>query len=451
MIVRLAVENWMSFRDRAEFSMIASRERQHRKRIPFLEKYDTRVLPIAAIYGGNASGKTNLFHALRFMKDLVVEGTHPDSLIPVEPFRLDRRMLNQPSRFMIELLFGETIYEFSFAVTRREVVEEKLVEIRAASEKILYHRVDGKPNFHRSFDREGLLHFAFQGTRPNQLFLTNSVSQNVPTFRPVYDWFRQCLRLVAPDTRFEAFEHFVDEKSPLRSSMDELLYRLDTGIVRLGGEVIPFDALPIPSSLTEKLRQDIGEGEAARVMAMHTNERYIIWREDGELKAKRPVAFHPTVDGDQVKFDIREESDGTQRIIDLLPTFLTASQSGSRSVFVIDELDRSLHTLLTRQVIESYLSGCSADSRAQVLFTTHDVMLMDQRLLRRDEMWVTERDSEGGSHLIAFSDYKDVRRDKDVRKSYLQGRLGGVPRILLAGAFAPRQGSEDAADTKEDL
>lgn len=127
---------------------------------------------------------------------------------------------------------------------------------------------------------------------------------------------------------------------------------------------------------------------------------------------------------------MRQESDGSQRIIDLLPAFLELSSESSKKVYVIDEVDRSLHTLLTRHLLESFLSSCSSASRSQLLFTTHDVLLMDQKLLRRDEMWVAERGSLGESHLISFSDFKDVRYDKDIRKSYLQGRLGGIPNIF---------------------
>lgn len=128
---------------------------------------------------------------------------------------------------------------------------------------------------------------------------------------------------------------------------------------------------------------------------------------------------------------MRQESDGSQRVIDILPAFLEMSATNSKKVYVIDEVDRSLHTLLIRPLIEKYLLKCSSDSRAQLLFTTHNVLLMDQDLLRRDEMWVAERNSKGVSNLLSFSEYKDVRYDKDIRKSYLQGRLGGIPRIFL--------------------
>jgi len=136
MILSFSIENWMSFRDSVSFSMVASRERQHGDRVPKVPKYQTRILPVAAIYGGNASGKTNFFKALSFVKGLVVRGTVPDSLIPVEPYRLDSDSLEKPSRFKLELLIDEIIYEFSFAVTRKAVTHEKLVQITSTSEKV---------------------------------------------------------------------------------------------------------------------------------------------------------------------------------------------------------------------------------------------------------------------------------------------------------------------------
>ncbi len=429
MIISFSIENWMSFRDSVSFSMVASRERQHGDRVPKIAKYQTRILPIAVIYGGNASGKTNFFKALSFVKDLVLRGTGPDSLIPVEPYRLDSSSADKPSRFRLELLINEIIYDFSFAVTRKAVVEEKLVQITSTSEKVLYDRRGNAPNFNSSLDKDKFLHFAFKGTRDNQLFLTNSVSQKVDMFKPVYDWFKDTLELIAPDSRFKPFEHFLDEGHPLYSTMNEMLPHLDTGISHLGGEEIPFENIPFSESFKSGLQEDIQEGMSIRFLASPTNERFIITRKAGELIAKKLVTFHSKSDGTEAKFDIRQESDGSQRVIDLLPAFLEISTTSSKKVYVIDEVDRSLHSLLTRQLIEAYLSNCSTDSRAQLLIASHDVLLMDQELFRRDEMWVAERNREGSSELFSFSDYKDIRYDKDIRKSYLQGRLGGVPRI----------------------
>ena len=436
MILSFSIENWMSFRDPVTFSMVGSRERQHGDRVPRVLKYQTKILPVAAIYGGNASGKTNFFKALSFVKGLVVRGTGPDSLIPVEPFRIDNESPGKPSSFKLELLIDEVIYEFSFSVTRKAVTREKLVQINSTSEKVLYDRNGEKPNFDSSLDKEQFLHFAFNGTRDNQLFLTNSVSQKVDKFRPVYNWFKDTLELIAPDSRFEPFEHFLDEGHPLYSTMNEMLPQLDTGISHLGGEEILFENMPLPESLKNKLQEDVKEGMTIRFLASPTNERFIITRKAGELIARKLVTFHSKSDGTEAKFDIRQESDGSQRVIDLLPAFLEISHTSSKKVFVIDEVDRSLHSLLIRQLIEAYLANCSSESRAQLLITTHDVLLMDQDIFRRDEMWVAERNRDGCSKLFSFSDYKDVRYDKDIRKSYLQGRLGGVPRIILNHAPA---------------
>lgn len=433
MLIRFTLENWTSFRDPVTFSMIADRERHHRERVPRVEKYRLGILPIAAIYGANASGKTNFFRALSFASNLVVRGTRPESLIPVEVFRLDPQKADQPARFTFEVLVEETVYEFSFAVTKKAVLEEKLILITSTGEKVLYHRCDGTTYFDEKLPKLDFLNFAFQGTRDNQLFLTNAVHQKVKTFKPIYDWFNN-LTFIAPDSRFEPFERFFDEGHPLYAAMNELLPQLDTGIARLSGEEIAFENVILPEPIKIELKENIKEEMTAKIAAEPFGERFIITRKNGELYAKKLFTYHPQIDGSLTRFDIRQESDGTKRVIDLLPAFLELSRTQTRKIYIIDELDRSLHTLLTRNLIESYLANCTTSSRSQLLFTTHDVLLMDQNLLRRDEMWVAERDQNGVSSLISFSEYKDVRSDKDVRKSYLQGRLGGIPRILLSGA-----------------
>ena len=431
MLVRVEVENWMSFRDRAVFTMLASKERQHSERIARLPKYaPAKVLPIAAIYGGNASGKSNFFKAIHFAKELVVKGTQPEVPIAVQPFRLDDDAAQRPCRFLFQILVEEVMYEFSFAVTAKALVEEKLVRMGLTADKVLYHRKDGKVDFASALEDKKFLEFAFKGTQDNQLFLTNSVLQKGPQFRPVYLWFKDALELVAPDTRFDPFELFLDENSPLYETMNKLLPALDTGICHLGGDELPFANIPIPDDLREKIQKELPDGGTIRIRYEPMNERYLVCRRGTELNARKLVTYHAKKGGGDVKFEMASESDGSQRVIDLLPAFLGASALDAKKVFVIDELDRSLHTLLTRQLLEAYLDGCSAGSRAQVLLTTHDVLLMDQDLLRRDEMWVVERDRNGASSLVAFSEYNaDIRYDKDVRKSYLQGRLGGVPRI----------------------
>jgi len=429
MIIRFSVENWMSFKEPVFFSMIASRERQHNQRLPEIQKYKMKILPISVIYGGNASGKTNLFKALNFAKKFIVNGTQPESLIAIEPFLLGTSK-SQPTKFMFEILINDIVYEFSFSITRKEVIEEKLLKITSTSEKLLYHRLGKQFILNEKLKDKDFLKFAYQGTRENQLYLTNAVSQKVEYFKPVYDWFKNTLVLIAPDMRFGPFEYFIDEHNPLYEAMNKILFQLDTGIARLGGEIIPLNSFPEPLKIL--LQEEVKEGMTVRVLSdEEKSERIVVSRKNGKLIAKKLVTYHLKDDGSEVKFDLRQESDGSRRIMDLIPAFLELTKEKSKKVYIIDEIDRSLHTLLTRRLIDLYLSTCSKESRSQLLCTTHDVLLMDQNILRRDEMWVAERNDLGVSTIYSFSEYKDVRKDKDIRKSYLQGRLGGIPRFLI--------------------
>ena len=432
MIVSFSIENWMSFRDRVTLSMVASRERQHGERVARLGKYQMRLLPAAAVYGGNASGKSNLFKALAFARTQVVTGTPPDTRIPLRPFLLERGFAKRPSRFEFELLIDEAIYAFSFAMTQEMVLEERLVRITSSGERQLYDRRDGQITFDKSLEEDPHLGFAFQGTRDNQLFLTNSVSQKLQQFRPIHAWFKDTLRIVTPDTRGGGVLFF-DEDHPLTMTLNEVLGDLDTGISRLGSEQVPSETIRVPEALESEVQEQLGEGRAL-LGEDEANNQFLMTRKDGELVVKKRVTVHRMTDGTEARFEVSEESDGSQRLIHLLPAFLDLSSDKSRRVYVIDEVDRSLHTLLTRRLLEDYLASRSGDTRTQLLLTTHDVLLMDQRWLRRDEMWVTERDASGVSSLFSFSDYRDVRYDKDIRKSYLQGRLGGIPRIASSGS-----------------
>lgn len=426
MLLKFSLENWMSFKDETSFSMVASQEKQHGNRIAKVNKYPIRILPIGAIYGGNASGKTNLFRALNFAKTFIVKGSQPDEIIHVQPYLLeDSFKTEKPTRFTFELLIDETMYEFSFSLTSKTIVEEKLVQISSSSEKVLYHRIEKKPHLHDSIKNDRLT-FAFDGTRDNQLFLTNSITQKIDVFRPVYDWFKNTLELLAPDSRFALFEHYLSEDHPFYETMNTMLGQLDTGIVRISSESLIFDNVPIPEAVKNKLREEVTEGKTVLVMIP---DRMLVTRKNGELIVKKLVTYHTREDGNEIKFEIRQESEGSQRAIDLLPAFIELSFKASKRVYLIDELDRSLHTLLTRHLLESFLAEVSSDTRSQLIFTTHDILIMDQHLLRRDEMWLAERNLSGTSTLVPLSDFKDIRYDKDIRKSYLQGRLGGIPKL----------------------
>ena len=323
MIIRFSLENWMSFRDPVTFSMLATEERRHGRRIPKLDTYQTKVLPIAAVYGGNASGKSNLFKALDFAKSLVVNITQLDEAIPVEPFCLDADKADQPARFAFELLIDEIIYEFSFAVTRTAVIEEQLVKITGAQEEVFYSR-PGRP------PEDPSLQVVFDGTRDNQLFLTNSVSQKVSAFRPVYDWFKDTLKLVSPDSSPDLFP--VVEDGSLSQTMNELLQQLDTGILQLEGEEIPVEHVPL-EFIKHVFQRNMKEGTTATVRDPFSQTGGLtilfVTRKGEKLIAKKLMTSHRKADGTEARFEMHQESDGTLRVIELLPVFLDLSGKAS--------------------------------------------------------------------------------------------------------------------------
>ena len=442
MLVSFTVENWRSFRDASTLNLVATAEKQHGKRVSVVADYDFRLLPMAAIYGGNASGKSNLFKALQFAQGMVTEGPTVKGSIPLDPFRLNASHLHKPSRFnFVILLKGkngrEQVYDYSFTLSKTKILEEKLVWIKKSSEVVLFERQDGRPSeFHKSITQDSILHSVLESTRDNLLFLTNAASQNTSKYKTdqilrVFHWFMM-LTLISPDAKVRP-DAFVKEKE----WYNRTLAMLGTGVAKLVFMDVPLSNFSFPQEAIEDLKAQLHSvNQQAAMLRIGDGRPTVVFCQNGELVAQQLISVHIGSDSQtEFPFDLQDDSDGTVRVIDLLPCFLEASKQGSERVFVIDELDRSLHTLLVRQLLESYLLSCSPESRSQIIFTTHDVLQMDQSLLRRDEMWVTDRKNDGSTELVPLSSFKDIRKDKSIRTSYLRGQLGGTPKLLLSGAF----------------
>ena len=238
-----------------------------------------------------------------------------------------------------------------------------------------------------------------------------------------------------PIQNFDTFPStFLKEEA----AFNRTLSMLGTGVVKLVLQRVPWSDIPLSQGEIEGIKAQFGSFDQKGVSAIKKGfgKPFHISVQDNELVAQRLFSVHRGNDSQpEVLFDLNDESDGTVRLIDLLAHFLAASKQDSEKVFVIDELDRSLHTQLLRQLLESYLASCSPKSRSQIIFTTHDVLQMDDGLLRRDEMWVTDRKNDGSTELIPLSSYKGIRDDKSIRTSYLRGHFRGTPKLLLSGAF----------------
>ena len=407
MLISFEAENWKSFPS-LEFSAIAGKEQRHAEHIARVEHPRLRLLPISAFFGVNASGKSNLFEAMDFARRYVVDGVKPSQWIGVKPFALDLESSKRPTSFEFVILADERVFRYSFTATRAEVFTESLFEIRQTVEKEYFTRQGEEIRIGDAFKDESL-EVVGRGTQKNLLFLTNSVNQKRAEFRAVFDWFQDRLLLLSPTASCNPFETYVNRR-PFQPQNQESLRDFDLGIERIDAVEIPWNQIPF----------NVDADNAPDVFQIGP---YLFTRENDERKAYKLVAVH-NVEDKKILFELADESDGTRRLLDLIPAFNLLRDD--RVVF-IDEIDRSLHHLLTRKLIEDYLAGCNSAARSQLFFTTHDALLLDQDLLRRDEMWLVDKRDDRSS-LLSLNDFR-IRHDKSLLKSYLYGRFGGAPNL----------------------
>lgn len=432
MLIRFRVQNFLSFKEQVELSMIPGKTQQHATHI-FAGgpgRHDTRILRGAAIYGANASGKSNLVKALSVVQTLVVEGVPVRRPIPVSPFKLDKPHTSQPSKFEVEFRHHERDFLYGFEVDAQRVHAEWLYELKKTTEVVLFERhaangegssVEFGSSLHFENKREKeFLEFVAQGTPQKQLFLTESINRNVKHFTDVYEWFRDVLTILFPGTR-SAFnlDPAADDLAPLVRYLE-----------KFGTGVCGFDLLPasiteseIPSEIIDEFTLGAKPEESVALVSQEGDRYQLRKGLDQEVAIARLVLKHKMSDcADEVALDIDEESDGTIRLLDLIPILL----SKRPRVFVVDELDRSLHPMLCYQLIDLFLK--QPDASSQIIVTTHESNLLTFDLLRRDEIWFVEKDAEGASKVYSLEEFTP-RYDKDIQRGYLLGRFGGIPII----------------------
>ncbi len=439
MLLNLTVKNWMSYRDETTLQLTGSLERQHMETLAKLPGFRSRkALPVAAVYGGNASGKTGIFKAIAALKNMVTKDPGVGGVFPVVPFAFEDGSMLKPTLLDCTFLAGKNVYRLVVEATMDGVSYESLEILAERGPIDVYERdvKDGAFTYDRKFfTSSDHVRYAAKSTRKNQLFLQSAVAQNIVELEEAYSWFDETLELVGVESQAWSFATAADgHDEGFMAFASETLARLDTGIVRITGELVGIDALPDDG----QLRRDIAELEDDEVLTLVTNraagdyafEMLTVRKATGSSAplVERLRTVHVGPDGREHTFSLSMESSGTQRLLGLLP-MLFELKSGTSKVYVVDELDRCLHTMLTWRLVEDFLSSCGPDTRKQFLFTTHDLLLMDQSLMRRDEMNITQRGTDGCSELVGLSEFKDIRYDKDLIRSYLDGRFGGIPML----------------------
>jgi len=378
------------------------------------------------------------------MQDCVVIDPRSEGLTAVDPFRLDPKAVGKPTRLCAEILSRQKLYEFSFAVLDGTVVEEKLVRHTKSREILLYEREGTDFRFGKSQGNNDRLEVAAGQTPCSSLFLSVCSELGIPDYADVSDWFRESLVMVFPDRRLSAgllFRHPV-----VFSALQEILPSLDTGISRIEQRTAPLEEIRPPHMLEENfaalkksLRRIVKEGACHDLPSPFATESgAVVTRERGKLLVKSLALYHRGIDGEEVELDLGQESEGTLHLINLLPAIIFLAQGGGDRVLVVDELGLNLHTHLMQDLLERYFSCCTTGTRSQLLFTTHDVYLMDESMLSREEIWVAERNHSGESRLIAMSDFKSLSPDLDISKCYMVGNLGGIPEMVGQGLGFPQ-------------
>jgi uncharacterized protein len=434
MLIRFAVENYLSFNERVELSMITGKYRLLPEHVIKRNgKRSPNLLKAAVVYGANASGKTNIVSAIAFGKRLVVRGTKAGDSISVRRFKLEKDKDSKLSRFQYDFDTDGTSYSYGFGIDNTRVAEEWLYEIGGAKDKCLFERQtsdDGQVTVNcldalaKNVKERDFLSFVALGTRPNQLFLTESVERNMKHFEGVHTWFKNKLNVIFPRSRVSGLGvRFEKDEGKDQDAFLRLVQAFDTGISGFQAKRRGLEKTDLPEQIVESLMKDLKAGEMAEIEGPGDESYTVRLSKNGELEALSLATKHRIKNStEEVVFDLGEESDGTRRIIDLVPAVSSLSKSGG--VFIIDELDRSLHPHVTRGLLKTFFTQSMPDS--QLIVTTHESSLLDLTLLRRDEIWFVDKNQHGESEVHSLEEFKP-RYDKDIRKGYLLGRFGGIP------------------------
>jgi len=431
MLVELSITNYRSFGEKQTFSMAASRDKAHPGSVingKLISDKRFNLLKAAAVYGANASGKSNLIRGISLMRDFVVKSAtkmnQGDTIAAAVPFRLSASTQSQPTSFSVVILVDNIRYEYGFAATSRRVHEEWLYacapegrwqrwferRLDPASEKTSWTPIKGL--------RRGVEKILVENTRENGLMLSVAAQLNVEPFVPVYKWFRERLAVVA----VPGFAQMADALGRMRKDhrfrerIGRIVRHADFGIE---GFVLKDETVQLPEATSPA--DDFVRKMESLVQMM-----------GGEYQVRFPAlsTVHRVQGSDtSVEFSFQDdESQGTQRFFELIVPVLDAIDKGA--VMVVDELELHMHPLLSRKIVELFQSDFANKRGAQLIFTTHDSTLLDQSLFRRDQVWLIEKKQRGTSELFSLHDFATSDRPRSneaFQKNYLAGRYGAVP------------------------
>lgn len=444
MILQFSVSNYRCFRQLQTLNLAASSQDKSLPDncivtdLPGL--VGKRWMKGVALYGANASGKTSLLKALEALAGMVKNSarmTDPKDPIPqIEPFALCPTEPESPTAFAVVFVAEGVRYEYRVAATRVRIWHESLRAFPKKVEQLWFSRdwsVESSsyrwsPERPTGFQRDPKL----EGyTLSNMLFLSKAVASNRPELEPVFRWFKERLRFLDLSVRgqgagFSFTLKQVEEHTALYKRIVELLRYADLGVT--GAKAIerrpPADEL---EKMAARLPPDLQEG--------FRKERWV-----------EPELTHLGSDRVEVPLPWHSESAGTHRFFSLAGPWLDILNNGY--TVCIDELETSMHPLMVRELLRLIFSITENPKGAQILFTSHNPLLLDATLLRRDQVWFTDKDADGEAHLYPLTDYSP-RKGESLVRGYLSGRYGAVP-FVPAGLLGTFQAHETLGETEKE-
>jgi predicted ATPase len=413
MLLRFNVENYRAFRERQELSLVASALHDPKAGlIPWPSDPDLHSVPAAVVYGANASGKSTLVNAIGFLRRMVLR-SHQDEVdakIRRSPHRLDRAAVERPTTVEADFFWNEVRYRYGFATTDLNIEREWLFAYPRGRQQTLFTR--NQQNFTFSRALKGRNQVISELTRPNSLFISTAAQNDHQFLTGVSRFFRRWGADLHRDSDDVVPTRTMGADPEIAKKIVEFLKSVGTGVVdyRMRDEEIP--------SSQQEFFQDV-----LRIAAQHSKTTPADASDESKKRQVLELA-HSGVDGAVVYFHLRNESAGTRRMLSLLRGAYLALARGS--LFVIDEIDSSLHTQACQQVLNLFLDRHTNPNGAQLIATAHDTNLLSTELLRRDQIWFTEKDEEGSAHVYPLTDIR-TRSDDNLERGYLQGRFGAVP------------------------
>lgn len=440
MLLKFAVSNFKSIGNEITFSMFPTQDNNDDR---FLREIKTKrgnwkILRRGIFFGPNASGKTTIIDALNFVCKFVSYAKDFGIGTGVTQFKFGDTKFNDVTSFKILFYIQEDVFEYGFSLNADYVHEEWLSILGNQKFVVLYTRqtdsegkttIDIQDELAEKGSEERALIELLKGTityeQRNQLFLYKLANNGVESMSNIVKWFRH-VQFVYPFSKVKALPVAIKTNEDFTEYVENTLKKLDTGIFKVTTETrgIRFDEF----LKNKRLPQDmIEEVQKIRSGIVEVDGKCFIFSKGEEADTRLvEIKFEHHLYGKKVKFDLNEESDGTKRLLDLLPMLFFGSKDDCR-IYCVDEIDRSLHTKLSRYIISECVNAMQSKN-LQIIFTAHDINLINLKYLRQDEIWFIEKNKNGESTIRPLSDF-NIKDDTNLVNDYLAGRFGAVPTI----------------------